>query len=205
MFGILPSQNKSKEPAEAAPSVIPTAFDAATLHPMANLGSPQLEYLDLETNTKQADGLIASRGFFEDLSYGTGAMYLLGLGTGGFFGLSEGLRSTSADMPAKLRTNAILNSITRRGPYLGNLCGCLTLTYNVINGTIDQLRGGVHDDAGSLVAGATTGALWRATKGLRPMLISASLLTGFTAGWCVLKRMVAPGEEDAEVEAITLN
>jgi len=172
---------------------------------MANLGSPQLEYLDLETNTQQADGLIASRGFFEDLSYGTGAMYLLGLGTGGFFGLSEGLRTTSASMPTKLRTNAILNSITRRGPYLGNLCGCLTLTYNVVNGTIDQLRGGVHDDAGSLAAGAFTGALWRATKGVRPMLISAGLLTGATAGWCVLKRMVAPGEEEIEVEAIALS
>lgn len=168
--------------------------DPAKLHPMANLGTGVLEYLDLETNQKRAEGLIASRGFLEDLSYGTGAMYMLGLGFGGFAGLVEGLRNTTPDMSARLRSNAVLNSITRRGPYVGNLAGCLTLTYNFVNGGIAVLRG-EDDEAGSLASGAITGALWNASRGIRPMLISSALLTGATAGWCALKRAVKPADE----------
>lgn len=194
VFGILTQKAKEELPAEV-PQVIPASFDAAKLHPMANLGGV-IEYLDLETNTARADGLIASRGFFEDASYGTGAMYLLGLGTGGAAGLIEGLRTSSANMSARLRINAILNSVTRRGPYLGNLCGCLTLTYNVVNGTVDMLRGGYHDDAGSLVSGAITGALWNSTQGLKPLSISSGLLTCVAASWCIFKRVVAPGDDE---------
>lgn len=179
----------------AAPSVLPAGFDASKLHPMAGLGSGGLEYLDLESNSQRADGLIASRGWTEDLSYGTGAVYLVGLSVGGLYGLAEGMRK-SADMgSAKLRLNTVLNSVTRRGPYLGNTSGVLAILYNVINSSIDYARGGTHEDANSLAAGAITGALFRLSKGVRPMLISSALLTGVAGGWCVLKRMVAPGEE----------
>lgn len=194
VFGILP-QKKEEQSAEV-PQVLPAAFDAATLHPMANVGKQQLEYLDLETNTRQTDGVIASRGFLEDLSYGTGAMYLIGLATGGGSGLIEGLRTTSSNMSPKLRTNAILNSITRRGPYLGNLFGCLTMTYNFVNGSIDMARGDYHDDAGSLAAGAITGALWNGARGIRPMLISSSVVTAAAASWCIIKRAVAPPDDE---------
>ncbi|GMM51881.1 protein transporter [Starmerella bacillaris] len=173
-----------------------SSYDPVALHPMAITDGNQLQYLDLETNTKRAEGLIASRGFLEDLSYGTGAMYMLGLGVGGFAGLVEGLRSTSSTMSARLRSNAILNSITRRGPYIGNLAGCLTLTYNFVNGGITAIRGGEDDDAGSLAAGAITGALWNSSRGLKPMLISSTLLAMTTAGWCRLKHYVAPEDDE---------
>lgn len=176
----------------------PSNYDPAKLHPLANIGNSALEYLDLETNQKRAEGLIASRGFLEDLSYGTGAMYMLGLGAGGFAGLVEGLRKSSPTMSARLRSNAILNSITRRGPYLGNLAGCLTLTYNFINGGITAIRGGEDDDMGSLASGAITGALWNVNRGLKPMFISSALLTGATAGWCALKKAVKPEDEFSE-------
>lgn len=194
VFGILPQKKEEQSP--EAPQVLPTAFDAASLHPMANVGQQQLEYLDLETNTQGANGVIASRGFLEDLSYGTGTMYLIGLGTGGATGLIESLRSTSSSMSPKLRTNAILNSITRRGPYLGNLFGCLTMTYNFVSGGIDMARGDYHDDAGSLAAGAITGALWNGARGFRPMLISSGMCTAAAAGWCILKRAVAPDDDE---------
>lgn len=193
VFGILPQ--KKQEQSTEAPQVLPTAFDAASLHPMANVGQQQLEYLDLETNSVQSNGLIASRSFWEDTSYGAGTMYVLGLGTGGASGLIEGLRTTSADMSPKLRTNAILNSITRRGPYLGNLLGCLTLTYNIVRYGIETARGGYYDDATSLASGAVTGALWNGTRGFRPMLITSGICTAAAAGWCIVKRVADPDEE----------
>lgn len=181
---------QQKQHAEA-PTVIPPALDPAQLHPMANLNKG-LEYLDLESNSQRAEGLIASRGWGEDLSYGTGAVYLMGLATGGFTGLVEGMRSTANVQSPKLRLNAILNSVTRRGPFVGNTAGVLTLTYNVVGTLIDYARGGYHDDAGSLAAGAVTGALYNISRGVKPMLLSSGIVTIASGAWCVIKRAATP-------------
>lgn len=46
-----------------------------------------------------------------------------GLTFGGVWGLMEGLHGHSPNF--KLRLNTILNSVTRRGPFIGNSCGIL--------------------------------------------------------------------------------
>jgi len=51
-------------------------------------------------------------------------MSLLGLSVGGAYGFYEGLRSSPS--PAlKIRLNTVLNSMTRRGPFIGNSAGVL--------------------------------------------------------------------------------
>ena len=103
-----------------------------------------------------------------------------GLGVGGVWGLREGIRRPLAVSNARLRINSILNSVTRRGTFIGNSAGvlgvlihrlvssapdlypCLALVYNGINTSIDHWRGR-HDAAGSMVAGALTGAIYKST------------------------------------------
>lgn len=51
-------------------------------------------------------------------------MKLIGITTGGAWGLLEGLRNPHGNT-TKLRINSILNSCTRRGPFVGNGLGCL--------------------------------------------------------------------------------
>ena len=81
---------------------------------------------------------------------------------------------------ARLRINAILNSVTRRGTFIGNSAGVLgtyppylallfvltrhllALVYNGINSTIDSMRG-KHDTLGSMAAGGLTGVLYKST------------------------------------------
>ncbi|ODV90573.1 hypothetical protein CANCADRAFT_57054 [Tortispora caseinolytica NRRL Y-17796] len=168
-------------------------IDSSRLQQLSGVAPGQLEFLDLEgeelSDLPGSRTLLPSRGWSDDLCYGTGATYLLGLGIGGAYGLSEGLRTAPADASSRLRLNYVLNSVTKRGPYLGNSAGVLALTYNVINSSLDSYRG-KHDDLNSLFAGALSGAIFRSTHGIRPMMISAGLMTLVSGAWCGLKRVV---------------
>lgn len=172
--------------------ILSTPMDAAKLHPLAGLDRG-LEYLNIEDETitpmPGAHGIIPIKDWTDELCYGTGTVYLLGLGFGGAYGLAEGLRKTPADASFKLRLNSILNAVTRRGPFLGNSAGVLTLIYNLINSSIGKYRG-EHDDLNSLASGAIAGAMFKCTKGVRPMLIASGLMTAAAGAWCALKRAI---------------
>lgn len=178
--------------AQDVSSFLSTPIDASRLHPLAGLDRG-LEYLSIEdesvTDLPGAHGIIPIKDWSDDLSYGTGAVYLTGLTIGGAYGFAEGLRNTPASASAKLRLNSILNAVTRRGPFLGNSAGVLTLVYNGVNSTIGYCRG-KHDYMNSLAAGAISGAVFKCTKGVKPMLISSALMTTAAGAWCGLKRAV---------------
>ena len=96
----------------------------------------------------------------------------------------EGFRRSPAGAPPKLRLNSVLNSMTRRGPFLGNSAGVIAMVYNGVNSTVGYYRGR-HDSANSIVAGAISGMLFKSTRGLRPMLISGGLVAGAAGAWAV--------------------
>lgn len=170
----------------------PGALDPSRLHPLAGL-ERGVEYLDLDeeklSSVEGSQGLIPSRGWTDDLCYGTGSVYLTGLGLGGAYGFFEGLRNIPPNAPGKLQLNTVLNHITRRGPFLGNNAGVLALTYNLINSTIEGLRG-KHDAAGSIASGAIAGALFKSSKGLKPMYYASGSMALVAAGWCGLKTLL---------------
>lgn len=106
-------------------------FDAARLHPLAGLGRDDVEYLDIvDTAPNSLEGArtaLPSRGWSDDLCYGTGTTYLSGLAIGGLLGAREGLtRPLGVDSPTmRLRINAMLNQVTRRGSFMGNSAGVI--------------------------------------------------------------------------------
>lgn len=146
--------------------------------------------MDLEdeelTHMEGAQGLIPSRGWTDDLCYGTGAVYLLGLGLGGSYGFFEGLQNIPVNAPGRLRLNTVLNHITKRGPFLGNNAGVLALTYNLFDSALDAFRG-KHDIYNSVVAGALAGALFKSSRGLKPMGYASVLMAGAAAAWTGVK------------------
>ncbi|GMM37243.1 protein transporter [Saccharomycopsis crataegensis] len=168
-------------------------LDAAKLHPLAEL-EKGVEYLDIEgesilSSEGSQNGFLPSRGFNDDLCYGTGTVYLSALSLGGAYGFVEGIRNIPRGTTSgKLRLNTILNHITKRGPFLGNSAGVLAITYNIINSSFGALKG-KHDDWNSLAAGFLTGAIFKSSKGLKPMGLSAALMTGVAAAWCGVKRL----------------
>ena len=162
--------------------------DPTDLHPLAGLNQDTLDYLSLEDSALNelpgSQSALPSRGWSDDLSYGTGTTYLTALGIGGAWGLIEGLKKTPASAPPKLRLNGVLNSVTRRGPFLGNSAGVVAMVYNGINSTLGYARG-KHDPANSIVAGALSGMLFKSTRGLRPMMISGGIVASIAGAWTV--------------------
>ena len=162
--------------------------DPSQLHPLAGLNQQTLDYLSLEESALSdlpgSQSALPSRGWSDDLCYGTGVTYLSALTIGGTWGLIEGLRRSPANAPAKLKLNSVLNSVTRRGPFLGNSAGVIAMVYNGVNSTIGYYRGR-HDSANSVIAGAISGILFKSSRGLRPMLISGGLVAGAAGTWAV--------------------
>ena len=161
--------------------------DPSLLHPLAGLNKDALEYLTLEDSALSelpgGQSVLPSRGFTDDLCYGTGVTYLSGLAIGGAWGLQEGLRH-SANQPPRLRLNAVLNAVTRRGPFLGNSAGVVAITYNGVNSYIGYVRG-KNDAANTIAAGTISGMLFKSTRGIRPMLISGAVVGSVAGAWAV--------------------
>ncbi|EFX04734.1 mitochondrial import inner membrane translocase subunit [Grosmannia clavigera kw1407] len=162
--------------------------DPTQLHPLAGLNRETLEYITMEDSALSdlpgSQSALPSRGFTDDLCYGTGITYLAALSLGGAWGLQEGLRR-SAGQPPKLRLNSVLNAVTRRGPFLGNSAGVVAIVYNCTNSYIGYLRGR-HDAANSVLAGALSGIVFKSTRGVRPMLISGGIVASVAAAWAML-------------------
>lgn len=72
----------SPENAVTASDLLMAAYDPAKLHPLAELGD-KLDYLLLEddktTELPGGDTAMPTRGWSDDLCYGTGTMYLSGM------------------------------------------------------------------------------------------------------------------------------
>lgn len=165
----------------------PELVDPSQLHPMAGLNQQTLDYLSLEESTLSdlpgSQSALPSRGWSDDLCYGTGVTYLTALTVGGAWGLQEGLRR-SATQPPKLRLNSVLNAVTRRGPFLGNSAGVIAMVYNGFNSFIGHMRG-KHDSANSVLAGALSGMIFKSTRGVRPMMISGGIVASVAGAWAV--------------------
>jgi import inner membrane translocase subunit TIM23 len=188
-----PSPFDPSEPQGVDAFLNSSAFsDPSQLHPLAGLNKDTLEYLSLEdsalTDLPGAHTAIPSRGFSDDLCYGTGITYLTALSLGGAWGLQEGLRK-SVGQPPKLRLNSVLNSITRRGPFLGNSAGVVAITYNCINSLIGYFRG-KHDAANTIVAGGLSGMIFRSTRGARQMMISGGVVASIATLWAVTRSVI---------------
>lgn len=131
---------------------------------------------------------LPSRGWTDELCYGTGTTYLSGLVIGGAWGFKEGFfRPLGTSNSMRLRINSILNGCTRRGSFLGNSAGVLALFYNGVNSTIDSVRGH-HDILGGMAAGAISGGLFKATSGVRSAAVAAALMTGASGAWAWTKK-----------------
>lgn len=166
----------------------PGAFDPSSLHPLAGLNQDTLDYLSLDDSALSdlpgGRSILPSRGWSDDLCYGTGVTYLSALAVGGTWGLVEGLNRLPPTAPPKLRLNSALNGVTRRGPFLGNSAGVIALMYNGINSTIGYYRG-KHDSFNSIAAGGISGMIFKSTRGLRPMLLSGGVVASLAGTWAV--------------------
>ncbi|ORX94123.1 Tim17-domain-containing protein [Basidiobolus meristosporus CBS 931.73] len=157
------------------------------LHPISAFGGVEYLLLDDQIGSngnvgqRPVAGALPSRSWGDDLCYGTGTSYLLGLTTGGAWGLYEGLRKPDGNS-FKLRVNSVLNSCTRRGPFVGNSLGVIAMMYNAFNSSIGAARG-KHDMFNSIGAAAISGAVFKSTAGFRAAGISGGICAALATAW----------------------
>ncbi|CAI7655339.1 unnamed protein product [Penicillium glandicola] len=165
--------------------------DPSRLHPLAGLNQDTLDYLSLDDSALDelpgSRSVLPSRGWSDDLCYGAGTTYLVALTTGGAWGLIEGLKKTPSTAAPKIRLNGVLNSVTRRGPFLGNSAGVVAMVYNGFNSGLGYVRG-KHDASNSIVAGALSGMVFKSTRGLKPMMISGGIVASIAGAWAVTRK-----------------
>lgn len=182
-----PTPFDPQEAQDVSSFLAPSFADPSQLHPLAGLNQQTLDYLSLEDSALSdlpgSQSALPSRGWSDDLCYGTGVTYLTALTVGGAWGIQEGLRRSSGQ-PPKLRLNSVLNAVTRRGPFLGNSAGVIALVYNGFNSFIGHMRG-KHDSVNSIVAGALSGMIFKSTRGVRPMMISGGIVATVAGAWAV--------------------
>lgn len=101
----------------------------------------------------------------EQLTFMAGSAYLTGGITGAAIGLATALPA-SAGKPARLRVNAALNAVSKRGTSLGNTFGVLALTFSLSESLLYNCT---NDEtlANYAGAGAMAGALFKSTRGVR--------------------------------------
>jgi import inner membrane translocase subunit TIM23 len=122
------------------------------------------------------------------ICYGTGGTYLVGLSTGGLWGLMDGLRNPQGAGSRRLRINCILNACTARGPFLGNSLGIIALLYNLLHGAIIKARGERHDLWTSTAAATASGLIFKSTAGAAKSVAGGALFGGTMLAYQLLQK-----------------
>ncbi|CAI8053504.1 Mitochondrial import inner membrane translocase subunit tim23, partial [Geodia barretti] len=107
-----------------------------------------------------------------------------GLTIGGVWGVGEGIQR-GAGLSPRLRTTAIFNGLTRRGPFMANNLAVLALLFSPLESALAKGRG-VDDSLNTVAAATLTGVLYRSTAGLKSMAIAGgagcALFGAYTLG-----------------------
>ena len=160
-------------------------------HPYQDLYNvPAQNLYNLPTSPEflfQEESLNQRRSWSENLQYYTGTGYLTGAILGGSKGSIEGIRAAEPGETLKLRVNRVLNSGGHMGRRFGNNLGVLGLMFAGIESGLIHWRD-TDDLVNTVLAGLSTGAIYRAAKGPRSAAIAGAI--GGIAGKQAVKRYV---------------
>ncbi|KAL7474598.1 hypothetical protein ACHAW6_000567 [Cyclotella cf. meneghiniana] len=151
-----------------------TNIQLSTIAPAYGLHSTQQQpdYLDYDQK---------GRGVVSTMFTNSGISYLLGVTTGGVYGLQEGLRNTPSSR-WKVKLNSVLNHCGRYGSQVGNMMGATAIFYSLYEGLadtydLDQYTGPIQPPA-PLFAGFMTGATYYMRAGPRVAALAGTIGVG---------------------------
>lgn len=123
------------------------------------------------------------RDIFQRMVYNMGHSYLGGIALGGAFGAVEGLRN-SPSTKMKIRLNSFLNAAGKRGSRAGNAFAVIAMLFSLAEGAIEfsELEKYTGRETSDVVypvlAGATTGFLFKSTSGNPRIMALYTILGG---------------------------
>lgn len=114
------------------------------------------------------------RGWSDNMTFLTGCGYLAGGIAGGAYGLVSGVKSFEPGDTTKLRVNRVLNASGHAGRAWGNRLGIISLIYAGTESAIQAFRD-TDDVWNSVGAGLSTGAVYRAARGVRSAAVAGAV------------------------------
>ncbi|EDV21296.1 uncharacterized protein TRIADDRAFT_60178 [Trichoplax adhaerens] len=134
-------------------------------------------YMNIDPRSLHQDGSefifagepVKRRSWGERMFSNVGSSYMIGITCGGAWGLFEGLRTPHGNT-MKLRINGILNSCTRRGPFVGNSLGCIETILGKVTQKEDE-----DNPYNTVGAAVLTGAIFKSTGGIRATALAAAI------------------------------
>jgi import inner membrane translocase subunit TIM23 len=162
-----PSDMLAAGPGASGRMYSPYAGLAGTFDPQ--ISRALMELPDAPEFVFSEEATVHRRTWSENLTYVTGVAYVAGALAGGAYGAAQGARMplpAAAGELSKLRLNRVLNAGGKAGRNLGNATGVAGLLYSTLDSLSGHLRG-EYDSWNTLLAGAGTGALYKAPAGPR--------------------------------------
>jgi len=139
----------------------------------------QPEYL--EYNTK---------GIVDRMFFNAGAAYLLGIGSGGAFGVLNGLQ-TAPNRRFRIVVNSVLNKSGRYGSRFGNAIGAVAMIYSLAEYAVDQTPVeyyvGSDEIVPPVIAATLTGLLYKSSQGPKTMALAGVLGGAAAAGFSLFR------------------
>ena len=127
------------------------------------------------SNRVHIEGL-SGRDVFGRMAYSVGFSWGGGIIAGGSYGLVQGYMN-SPSTKFRIRLNSVLNASGRGGSKAGNALGVLAIYYGasewLLDYAFDSLGVPTVDSMTPILAGFTTGGLYKATKGPKTAVLAA--------------------------------
>ena len=142
-----------------------------------------------ESHLSKGMGFVPSRGFTDDLMYGVGTSYLVGLGIGGLIGLQEGMQRNANRLG--IRVTMLLNGVTSRGPFIANTVGMIVMYYNFMS--FGLKNAGVNATASDYIGAGLAGSAYSILRGPRQMAIFGGLGVAGAGAWKGVRSLFRKG------------
>ncbi|CAN0078688.1 unnamed protein product [Ectocarpus sp. 6 AP-2014] len=178
----------ASEPAEESGGVQDPYSDASAKYGPLKL--PELQNVDLSKmyggaaqgkEPEYLDYNIKGRGFWERMPYNAGALYITGILGGGAAGVREGF-AKAPNRRSRVLLNSIMNHAGKKGSFYGNTFAVLATYYTCAETLLDHFevdqmgpvqQAGLGEIINPLLAGASTGLLYKSSAGPRLALMAS--------------------------------
>ncbi|KAH8357530.1 hypothetical protein KR084_006853, partial [Drosophila pseudotakahashii] len=162
---------------------VTSTFSSAPVSPYLNYDSRYLQQAQPEFIFPE--GANKQRGRFELAFSQIGTSVMIGGGIGSLAGIYNGLKVTNAlEQTGKLRRTQLINHIMKQGSGTANTLGTLAVLYSAC-GVLLQFVRGEDDHINTLIAGSSTGLLYKSTAGLRRCAFGGAIGLGISSLYCL--------------------
>ncbi|ELT96009.1 hypothetical protein CAPTEDRAFT_227448 [Capitella teleta] len=187
-------------PSDPSMNVPLTASPNAAMSPYLNF-DPAYIMSNPESQFIFPEGSNHKRGRFELAFSQIGGSVMAGGAVGGVNGFYTGIQETkAAQLSGALWRSQMLNFINKQGASSAQALGVIAVLYSAFGVGFSKLRGDVDDEINTVLAGTSTGLLFKSTGGLRACMkggaigLTVASVYSLWSGWERIRGFMGRGD-----------